>query len=233
MFGRALNAIEKRTGFDLDGDGDVGETGGTGFVSRAANAFEKATGLDIDGDGDVGEENPVDRRKRAQKKQLVKQEEEEVEEQEEYDTGIYCDALGERVQGIDVQRVPRGPGVPRGPEPESVDPETWRMKRNLARMRAYKERIDEIDQEVDGDQEKEVAQWPGQPPPLRSRGAWPHFPQVPQDMWVEGEDPMVNQYHKYWHDPQQVIPPSRISTSYPVNKVENRLVFGIKDGQSI
>lgn len=224
MLGRALNAIEKHTGVDLDGDGDVGEAGGTGFVSRASNFIEAKTGLDLDGDGDVGEENPVDRRRKVNRNKKAKVEEEAPPEEEEEEPGIWCPELGDRVSGIDVQRLPRGP---RGLEPCSVDPENWRMKRNLARMRAYKERIEELN----GEQERH--QWPGMPPRLRVQGVWPHYPQVPSLTWAEGEDPMQNRRHKYWDDPRQPIPPSRVQQSFPIRGVEKRLVFGIKDGRSI
>ena len=53
---RAVNWTEKKTGLDLDGDGDVGEIGGeTQVLSKIVNKVEAVTGLDIDGDGDVGE----------------------------------------------------------------------------------------------------------------------------------------------------------------------------------
>ena len=82
---RAVNAAEKVTGVDLDGDGDVGEDGGTSpstlrrasfrrqstfklashMAERAVNAAEKVTGIDIDGDGDVGEDGGRSRLRRA------------------------------------------------------------------------------------------------------------------------------------------------------------------------
>ena len=90
---RAVNAAEKVTGVDLDGDGDVGEDGGTSpstfrrasfnlvrqgssaslkgvkfsshLAERAVNAAEKVTGIDIDGDGDVGEDGGRSRLRRA------------------------------------------------------------------------------------------------------------------------------------------------------------------------
>lgn len=52
---KAINWTEKKTGLDLDGDGDVGEIGGESkLVEKAINRMEKAIGVDIDGDGDVG-----------------------------------------------------------------------------------------------------------------------------------------------------------------------------------
>merc|ERR1712066_501024 len=101
------------------------------------------------------------------------------------------------------------------------------MKRNLARLRAYKERIEEREGEV------EPVQWPSMPPPLRQIGGWPHPPQDPADIWWDGEDPMPTRYHKYWMDPLQALPPDRVSQSYPIRNVESRIVFGIKDGRSI
>ena len=76
-----LNLLEKVTGLDLDGDGDVGEAGaklksnapddslgaalvadiksgyeGTASTAANLNVLEAVTGLDLDRDGDVGQE---------------------------------------------------------------------------------------------------------------------------------------------------------------------------------
>jgi WD40 repeat protein len=52
---KAVNWTEKKTGLDLDGDGDVGEIGGESkLLEKAINRVEQVTGVDIDRDGDVG-----------------------------------------------------------------------------------------------------------------------------------------------------------------------------------
>lgn len=60
---RKMNSLEKITGLDLDGDGDVANEEVTGekislrkqMTKKAINAAERATGLYIDGDGDVND----------------------------------------------------------------------------------------------------------------------------------------------------------------------------------
>lgn len=55
MWTKALNWTEKKTGVDLDGDGDIGVVGGDSqLLEKAINRVEKATGIDLDRDGDVG-----------------------------------------------------------------------------------------------------------------------------------------------------------------------------------
>ena len=58
---KALNWTEKKTGLDLDGDGDVGMVGGESkLLEKAINRVEQVTGIDLDGDGDVGETTDAD-----------------------------------------------------------------------------------------------------------------------------------------------------------------------------
>lgn len=80
---QALDWLEKGTGIDLDGDGDIGEAGamkraetlrhisGRGYGSlfftkqlhKVLNWLEKVSGIDLDGDGDVGEAGEVGKQK--------------------------------------------------------------------------------------------------------------------------------------------------------------------------
>lgn len=58
---KAVNWTEKKTGLDLDGDGDVGVLGGDGqLLEKAINRVEMVTGLDLDRDGDVGQTMDAD-----------------------------------------------------------------------------------------------------------------------------------------------------------------------------
>ena len=61
IWAKAINWTEKKTGLDIDGDGDVGALGGEShLIEDAINKVEKVTGVDIDGDGDVGVETDAD-----------------------------------------------------------------------------------------------------------------------------------------------------------------------------
>ena len=58
----ALNALERKLGKDLDGDGDVGQEGKSTKMKKKENkkrqaminALERERGVDLDGDGDIG-----------------------------------------------------------------------------------------------------------------------------------------------------------------------------------